>query len=864
MTKAIWRVQLQQEINGEKMSGVPTKEGCVIVTSGGNMQCNNIYHVLCCEWDSNGSKASQAFEAEIRKLAKVSLRRRHGHGSSGGRAGHGSPLMQHRKNERYIHSGYHQHLQGASGHNLEKSLFMQFKQKSRRNGECQMMIGKILVQLQEGDITNDTTEAIVNSSNPDLDLRFGAIKSLVGGSDNSTRVKIDTIILHIYADSQDVIKDAVTKIDKLMESESIDTTIVKDTVKRLTNEDMAEIYMVAEPLQVKVELVSTGRVGHLRIQGITQSVMEVQSAVNVILDRISAEEGRKRERMLLAKNVRWLFRNWIGDFEEYDDEICGMIEQARNSGNSQVDFKMEGGTYRIVFSEMIEKDLDDLSSTVEVKRELKEGGVPLPANWTTVADNESMKVEDIPVTSTEYQTVETRFKASLGGTYSNVIKIERVQNPRLYRQYAILKQNMDAKNPAGTINEKILYHGTSGDSVVKINHGGFNRSFCATMYGAGSYFALKSEYSARDTYSPVDPSGQKHVYQCKVLTGVFTVGCQGLLVPPSRSPNDPTDCYDRANGALTDQKKKLISFGDEFTVQLKVSACPLEMEARYLETYATEEADDVSTCNVQTDSLLQTRYDNSNLPLKGRTLEPSLNVQPENKDSSSKIEISEDLNCTIEVTGFNPDTSAETIELYFENTRRSGGGVVTECRRRGNKFIVTFENQDAVRRVLEQPTHVVKHKTLLVQKAEPDKPEMNTVKEIVDVLDDKTNCTIEVTGCDPDTSPETIELYFDNKRRSGGGDVSECRQEGDKFFVTFENEDVVRCVLEQPTHVVKNTTLLVKQAAKTDIKTVENVEEIVVVLDDETNCTIEVTGCDPGTSPETIELYFDNKRRSPN
>ncbi|XP_006815426.1 protein mono-ADP-ribosyltransferase PARP15-like [Saccoglossus kowalevskii] len=106
---------------------------------------------------------------------------------------------------------------------------------------------------------------------------------------------------------------------------------------------------------------------------------------------------------------------------------------------------------------------------------------------------------------------------------------------------------MDAKNPVGTINEKILYHGTSGDSIVKINHGGFNRSFSgknATVYGAGSYFALESEYSARRIYSPVDPSGQKHVYQCKVLTGEFTVGGEKLLVPPPKNPNDPTDCYD--------------------------------------------------------------------------------------------------------------------------------------------------------------------------------------------------------------------------------------------------------------------------------------------------------------------------------
>ncbi|XP_077862891.1 uncharacterized protein LOC144345143, partial [Saccoglossus kowalevskii] len=133
-------------------------------------------------------------------------------------------------------------------------------------------------------------------------------------------------------------------------------TIVKDTVKKLTDEDMSEIYQVAEPLKVKVEQIDTGRVKQLRIQGITQSVMQVLSIANSILDRISAEEGRKREAMLLAKNVKWMFLNETGDFEAYDDEICGIIEQARNSGNPQVDFKIEGGTYRIDFKRMIEMD----------------------------------------------------------------------------------------------------------------------------------------------------------------------------------------------------------------------------------------------------------------------------------------------------------------------------------------------------------------------------------------------------------------------------------------------------------------------------------------------------------------------------
>ena len=65
-----------------------------------------------------------------------------------------------------------------------------------------------------------------------------------------------------------------------------------------------------------------------------------------------------------------------------------------------------------------------------------------------------------------------------------------------------------------------------------------------TAYGNGVYFALYASYSARSTYSPTDGSGFRYMYLTRVLVGEYTDGRQGLLTPPSRNPNDPTDTYD--------------------------------------------------------------------------------------------------------------------------------------------------------------------------------------------------------------------------------------------------------------------------------------------------------------------------------
>ena len=64
------------------------------------------------------------------------------------------------------------------------------------------------------------------------------------------------------------------------------------------------------------------------------------------------------------------------------------------------------------------------------------------------------------------------------------------------------------------------------------------------MYGIGVYFALDAAYSARSTYSPPDVYGYRYMYLTRVLVGEYTVGRQGLLTPPAKNPNDPTDTFD--------------------------------------------------------------------------------------------------------------------------------------------------------------------------------------------------------------------------------------------------------------------------------------------------------------------------------
>ena len=66
----------------------------------------------------------------------------------------------------------------------------------------------------------------------------------------------------------------------------------------------------------------------------------------------------------------------------------------------------------------------------------------------------------------------------------------------------------------------------------------------AVVYGAGAYFAVRAEYSARSTYSPPDDSGNRFIFYARVLTGEYTVGKKGLKTAPPKDPTNKHVLYD--------------------------------------------------------------------------------------------------------------------------------------------------------------------------------------------------------------------------------------------------------------------------------------------------------------------------------
>ncbi|KAM9340624.1 protein mono-ADP-ribosyltransferase PARP10 [Symphorus nematophorus] len=100
--------------------------------------------------------------------------------------------------------------------------------------------------------------------------------------------------------------------------------------------------------------------------------------------------------------------------------------------------------------------------------------------------------------------------------------------------------------------------------------------------------------------------------------------------------------------------------------------------------------------------------------------------------------------------------------------------------------------------------------------------------------------TVEVLALPPGVDEELLFLYFENKRRSGGGPLVSVEKKGDGATLVFEEAEAAARVLSKGHHVVHNVELSVRKPASKD------------------PCRLLLQGINPTTSLEMIELYVEN------
>ncbi|XP_071091170.1 protein mono-ADP-ribosyltransferase PARP14-like isoform X2 [Haliotis cracherodii] len=195
----------------------------------------------------------------------------------------------------------------------------------------------------------------------------------------------------------------------------------------------------------------------------------------------------------------------------------------------------------------------------------------------------------------------------------------------------------------------------------------------------------------------------------------------------------------------------------------------------------------------------------------------------------------------IAVTGFGAKPDDDTLQMYFESKKKSGGGEFEKYQREKGVIYITFEKEAVADRVLEKREHTVGGVTLTVVKAGME--ELDD-KCDADNNDEEPATTIEIRGYDKAASNDSISLYFENKRKSGGGPTIDLKRNDKKgvIYITFETEEVAERVVNKEQK--QSGRLLQVKLATPQVMYKDKVL---------------LTGVPPMESYETLSLYLEAK-----
>ncbi|XP_041119390.1 protein mono-ADP-ribosyltransferase PARP14-like isoform X2 [Polyodon spathula] len=355
---------------------------------------------------------------------------------------------------------------------------------------------------------------------------------------------IDPTVFQICGETEEDVKKARSWVTDLIVKEQDERTIRNEWICYFSEEECEKIKRLQKKLQISVKVKCTKAEAFIQVAGLTRDVLTAVTEIQDMLKKIQDDENLKRETELASNLVEWQYEQGT-KYEPFDIFTNLRLEQAVTSEETELTVKIQNKNFKVFLPEG--PAVDDKDTHIKIKRVNKTEAQHLetiPSHWDDMKGSKGCFSVQLQPTTKEYQEVEALFKKTCGN--HTIVMIQRIQNPFLWKNYQIKKQAFDDKNGKGN-NEKQLFHGTACDTIKTINSNGFNRSFCgknAVAYGNGTYFAVNASYSASGTYSVPDPQGQKYMYLTRVLTGVFTNGRPGMIVPPAKNAADPTDLYD--------------------------------------------------------------------------------------------------------------------------------------------------------------------------------------------------------------------------------------------------------------------------------------------------------------------------------
>ncbi|KAF6120826.1 poly(ADP-ribose) polymerase family member 14 [Phyllostomus discolor] len=384
-----------------------------------------------------------------------------------------------------------------------------------------------------------------NSQASPLQSVISKVASLLGLSKQAPRTKkplvlekkTESAVFQVCGENEKRVDSALACIQDLIKNELSIYTSEDECIKDFDKKEHQELTKLTEKLSISISW--DARTPSIKVTGISRDVEEAGKAIEEMIRTVRAAREQESRADYVSEFVEWQY-NDNNAFHNFDKMTNLQLEDAKKAKKSTVNVKINNQSYTVDLKSYVATDAKGHSLPVQ---RLTKPEVEVPAHWCDMKQ-QCVRLVELSPGHAEYDEVANVFNQ----TCSNfkIEKIERIQNPHLWKVYQTQKKNMDEKN-GNTKNERLLFHGTDANSLPYINKNGFNRTYAgknATAYGKGTYFAVHANYSANGAYSRPDANGKKHMYYVRVLTGLYTHGDPKLLVPPPKNNQNLADLYD--------------------------------------------------------------------------------------------------------------------------------------------------------------------------------------------------------------------------------------------------------------------------------------------------------------------------------
>ncbi|KAI8499428.1 hypothetical protein Bbelb_224790 [Branchiostoma belcheri] len=325
----------------------------------------------------------------------------------------------------------------------------------------------------------------------------------------------DEVLLHIFCLDETKLQNARETVEGFLQQYTTVVLINDDRetgISQLVKEEIKWLRFLGREENVSI---SFEQENCIRIEG-SRNVAAIAAKVRLVLKTIVEKRGRFA-RMMSSENYQWYY--------ELPDEPCRPFQ---TTSNSRVETAFQAKAVKCFCVEDSRPFVVDFSAmTLTVQTSTAVGKVRredlatysdtvLPGRWDPQPKDprtgkpKLCHIVKLDPLSTEFFTVQERFFSSLGDTRAIVLRVERVQNRLLWREYCVQKDTTNGNRAEDTD----LWHGTSAEACQMIALHGFN-SHVTQHYDGGTTFSRNAAYVTKNICTP-DYCGRKSIILAKV------------------------------------------------------------------------------------------------------------------------------------------------------------------------------------------------------------------------------------------------------------------------------------------------------------------------------------------------------------